>query len=164
MSDKTTKQRPSWDNYFMTIAHCVSSRTTCIRRSVGAVVVKDKRILATGYNGVPTGLKHCKEYGCIREQNHIPSGQRHEMCRGLHAEQNAIIQAAKTGTNLSDSILYCTTFPCIVCAKMLINTGIKEVVYTTPYPDKLSASVLDEAGIKLRFLENFRPIKLEISG
>lgn len=136
----------------MTIANQVASRTTCIRRAVGAIVVKDKRILATGYNGVPTGIKHCDQVGCLREQQGVPSGQRHEICRGLHAEQNAIIQAAKSGTNLDGSTLYCTTQPCVVCAKMIINTGIKEVVYTQPYDDELSMSMLKEAGIKLRVL------------
>ncbi len=140
----------------MTIAHQVASRTTCIRRAVGAIVVNDKRILATGYNGVPSGLKHCEETGCLREQQGVPSGQRHEICRGLHAEQNAIIQAAKSGTNLDGSVLYCTTQPCVVCAKMIINTGIKEVVYTNPYPDELAMSLLKEAGIKLRVLEDFK--------
>ena len=148
-------ERPSWDEYFMTIAHQVASRTTCIRRAVGAIVVNDKRILATGYNGVPSGLKHCEETGCLREQQGVPSGQRHEICRGLHAEQNAIIQAAKSGTNLDGSIIYCTTQPCVVCAKMIINTGIKEVVYTNPYPDDLAMNLLKEAGIKLRVLEGF---------
>lgn len=136
----------------MTIANQVASRTTCIRRAVGAIVVKDKRILATGYNGVPTGIKHCGDVGCLREQQNVPSGQRHEICRGLHAEQNAIIQAAKSGTNLDGSTIYCTTQPCVVCAKMIINTGIKEVVYTQPYDDELSMSMLKEAGIKLRVL------------
>lgn len=140
----------------MTITHQVASRTTCIRRAVGAIVVKDRRILATGYNGVPSGLSHCEETGCLREQQGVPSGQRHEICRGLHAEQNAIIQAAKSGTNLNGGILYCTTQPCVVCAKMIINTGIKEVVYTNPYPDELSMSMLNEAGIKLRVLEDFK--------
>lgn len=145
--------RPSWDDYFMTIAHQVASRTTCVRRAVGAVVVKDKRILATGYNGVPTGIKHCDHEGCLRQDLNVPSGQRHEICRGLHAEQNAIIQAAKSGTNLDGAIIYCTTQPCVVCAKMLINTGIKEIIYTNPYPDDLAMNMLKEAGIMLRVLE-----------
>lgn len=139
----------------MTITHQVATRTTCVRRAVGAIFVKDKRILATGYNGVPTGIRHCDEVGCLREQQHVPSGQRHEMCRGLHAEQSAIIQAAKSGTNLSDTTLYCTTQPCVLCAKMLINTGVKEIVYTNPYPDELSLNMLKEAGIKLRVMEDF---------
>lgn len=144
----------------MTIAHQVATRTTCVRRAVGAIVVKDKRILATGYNGVPTGITHCGEAGCLRNQLNVPSGQKHELCRGLHAEQNAIIQAAKSGTNLSGATLYCTTQPCIVCAKMIINTGIKEIIYTNPYPDELSMNMLNEAGIKIRVLEDFEPIQL----
>lgn len=146
------ENRPNWDEYFMTIANQVASRTTCIRRAVGAIIVKDKRILATGYNGVPTGIKHCATEGCMREKLNVPSGQRHEICRGLHAEQNAIIQAAKSGTNISGSVLYCTTQPCIVCSKMLINSGIKEIVYSNPYPDELALNMLKEAGIKLRVL------------
>ena len=140
----------------MTIAFQVASRTTCIRRSVGAVFVKDKRILATGYNGAPSKIEHCISAGCIRERKNIPSGKHHELCRGLHAEQNAIIQAAKSGTNLCGSTLYCTTQPCIVCAKMLINTGIKEIVYTNPYPDELSANMLKEAKVEIRIIEDFK--------
>jgi dCMP deaminase len=143
-------QRPSWDEYFMTLAEQVASRTTCMRRAVGAVIVKDKRILATGYNGVPSGIKHCGEVGCLREQLGVPSGQRHEICRGLHAEQNAIIQAAKYGTIIDGATIYVNTQPCIVCAKMLINAGIREIVYANPYPDELSMDMLRESGIKLR--------------
>lgn len=146
-------ERPSWDEYFMTIANQVATRTTCMRRGVGAVFVKDKRILATGYNGVPSGLTHCEETGCLREQLGVPSGQRHEICRGLHAEQNAIIQAAKYGIDISGSIAYVNTQPCVVCAKMLINAGIVEVVYQNPYPDELAMSMLNEAGMKLRVFE-----------
>lgn len=137
----------------MTIAHQVATRTTCTRRAVGAIVVKDRRILATGYNGVPSKITHCEEVGCLRENLGVPSGQRHEICRGLHAEQNAIIQAAKSGTNLDGATVYCTTQPCVVCAKMLINTGITEIIYTNPYPDELAMEMLEEAGIKLRVME-----------
>ena len=145
--------RPSWDEYFMTLANQVASRTTCTRRAVGCVIVKDKRILATGYNGVPTGLRHCHETGCLRQQLGIPSGQRHEICRGLHAEQNAIIQAARYGTDISGATIYVNTQPCVVCAKMLINAGITEIVYQNPYPDDLSMELLNEAGIKLRIYD-----------
>ena len=145
--------RPSWDEYFMTLANQVATRTTCLRRAVGCVIVKDKRILATGYNGVPTGLRHCAETGCLRQQLGIPSGQRHEICRGLHAEQNAIIQAARYGTDISGATIYVNTQPCVVCAKMLINAGITEIVYQNPYPDELSMELLNEAGIKLRVYE-----------
>lgn len=147
-------QRPGWDEYFMKLAQEVATRTTCIRRGVGAVVVKDKRILATGYNGVPTGLQHCSEVGCIREQLGVPSGQRHEICRGLHAEQNAIIQAARYGISIADASIYITTQPCVTCAKMLINAGIKEIIYANPYPDKLAMSILQEAKIKVRIFNS----------
>ena len=133
----------------MEIAKLVSSRSTCIRRKVGAIVVKDKRILSTGYNGPPSGIKHCDEIGCLREQLGVPSGQRHEICRGLHAEQNAIIQAALHGVSLKDAEIYCTTFPCIICSKMLINAGIKRIYYLEGYPDELSKDMLEEAGIEL---------------
>ncbi len=152
-SEKPSKSRPSWDEYFMKLAHEVAARTTCMRRAVGAIVVKDKRILATGYNGVPTGISHCDEVGCLRSQLGVPSGQRHEICRGLHGEQNAIIQAAKYGINIADSTIYVTTQPCVVCAKMIINAGIVEVVYENPYDDELAMSMLNEAGIKLRVFE-----------
>ena len=143
-------ERPSWDEYFMTLAEEVSTRTTCLRRAVGAVIVKDRRILATGYNGVPTGISHCSEVGCLREKLGVPSGQKHELCRGLHAEQNAIIQAAKYGINIDGASIYINTQPCVVCAKMLINAGITEIVYANPYPDELAMSMLEESGIKLR--------------
>ncbi|MCL2889256.1 MAG: cytidine/deoxycytidylate deaminase family protein [Eggerthellaceae bacterium] len=147
------KERPSWDEYFLKLAHEVATRTTCLRRPVGAIVVKDKRILATGYNGVPSGISHCSEVGCLREQLGVPSGQRHEICRGLHAEQNAIIQAARYGIDISGSSIYVTTQPCVVCAKMIINAGIVEITYTDPYDDELALSLLNEAGISMRVFE-----------
>lgn len=134
----------------MKIAHIVKLRSTCLRRKVGAVLVKDNRILATGYNGAPKGLPHCSLVGCLREQLKIPSGERHELCRGLHAEQNAIIQAAVFGVSTKGSTLYCTTFPCIICAKMIINAEIKEIVYDGEYEDEFSKRILNEAGIKIR--------------
>ena len=143
-------QRPGWDEYFMQITQLVSSRSTCLRRQVGALLVKEKNILATGYNGVPTGITHCDVTGCLRDQLNVPSGERHELCRGLHAEQNAIIQAARHGTNITGSILYCTDSPCIICSKMLINAGVVEVIFGRGYPDKLSLEMLEEAGIKFR--------------
>jgi len=142
--------RPDWDEYFMAIAELVSSRSTCLRRYVGAVLVKEKRILATGYNGAPSGIPHCKEVGCIREKMKVPSGERHELCRGLHAEQNVIIQAAYHGVSIKGSILYVTCHPCSVCAKMIINAGIREVVIKDTYPDKIAAELLNEAGVKIR--------------
>jgi dCMP deaminase len=137
----------------MEITRLVSSRSTCLRRQVGAVFVKDKNILATGYNGAPSRVPHCSEAGCLREQMGIPSGERHEICRGLHAEQNGIIQAARHGINLSGSTVYITDSPCIICAKMLINVGVERVVCGRGYPDELSVEILDEAGLKLEFYE-----------
>lgn len=153
--------RPDWDSYFMEIARIVSMRSTCLRRNVGAVIVKDKRILSTGYNGAPSGLKHCLEVSCLREQMKIASGERHELCRGLHAEQNAIIQAAYHGVSISGAHLYCTHLPCSICIKMLINAGIKEVCYVDGYPDELSMGLIDESGILLKKVDvrthNTRP-------
>ena len=142
-------KRPDWTDYFMDITRLVARRSTCIRRQVGAIVVKDKRILATGYNGVPTGLPHCEDAGCIREQNKIPSGQRHELCRGLHAEQNTIIQAAFHGISISGATLFCTTLPCSICLKMLINAGIREIFYEQGYPDDLAQSLLEQSDLEL---------------
>jgi dCMP deaminase len=146
--------RPSWDEYFIEVARLVSKRSTCLRRSVGAVLVKDKRILATGYNGAPRGLKHCLDTGCLREKLKIPSGERHELCRALHAEQNALIQASLYGVSVKDSTLYSTNQPCVICAKMLINAGIKEIVISDGYPDKMAMDFLKEAKIKVRKVKN----------
>lgn len=143
-------QRPSWEEYFMDIARLVAKRSSCLRRQVGAVIVKHKNILATGYNGTPSGITHCSETGCLREQLKIPSGERHELCRGLHAEQNVIVQAAKHGINIEGATLYCTNSPCIICSKMIINAGIKEIVYLDGYPDILSKDILAESGIDFR--------------
>ena len=143
-------KRPSWDEYFIEMAHLVAKRSTCLRRNVGAVLVKDKRILATGYNGAPSGLEHCLEIGCLREKLKIPSGKRHELCRGLHGEQNLLIQAALHGISVKGSTLYATNQPCIICAKMLINAGIKEVVIASGYPDKMAAEFFKKAKIKVR--------------
>lgn len=145
--------RPSWDEYFMDITRQVATRSTCLRRAVGAILVRDKRIIATGYNGGPTGLRHCLDIGCLREQLGIPSGQQHELCRGIHAEQNAIIQAARYGVSIDGSTLYCTTQPCTQCTKMLINAGIREIVYAEGYPDELAQELLDESGIVVRRFE-----------
>ncbi len=143
------EQRPSWEEYFMEIAELVAKRSTCLRRQVGAVLVKDKHILATGYNGAPAGLPHCAEVGCLREQRGIPSGTQHEICRGIHAEQNAIIQAALHGVSTAGGTIYCTHQPCILCAKMIINAGIERVVFAGEYPDQLSRQLLHEAGVVL---------------
>ena len=134
----------------MDITHLVAKRSTCLRRQVGAVLVKDKKILATGYNGAPSRLDHCLEVGCLRQKQGIPSGERHELCRGLHAEQNAIIQAAYHGVGIHGSTLYCTNHPCIICSKMIINAGIEEVVYEEGYADDLAKTMLKESGIHVR--------------
>lgn len=142
--------RPSWDEYFMRIAELAATRSTCLRRQVGAVIVKDKKILATGYNGAPSGLKHCLDIGCLREKLKIPSGERHELCRATHAEQNAIVQAALFGVSIRDGVMYSTTQPCILCTKLIINAGIKKIVIQDSYPDRMSRDMLKEAKVKIQ--------------
>ena len=154
------ESRPSYEEYFMEMAYLAASRSTCLRRKVGAVLVKDKHVLSTGYNGPPKGLKHCDETGCLRLQQNIPSGERHEICRGLHAEQNAIIQTAVFGVSIKGSILYVTNTPCVVCAKMLINAGVVEIVYDGNYPDELASIMLQESKIRIRQFK--RPEKWEL--
>lgn len=145
--DGGNDMRPTWDEYFLSIARVVSGRSTCLRREVGALVVKDRRILATGYNGAPRGLAHCLEVGCLRDEAHAESGTAHELCRGLHAEQNAIIQAALHGVSIDGGVLYGTHQPCVLCTKMLINSGILAIYYLEPYPDPLAVKLLKEAGV-----------------
>lgn len=144
--------RASWPKYFMDIACLVAQRSTCLRRKVGAIAVLDRRILATGYNGAPSGVPHCLEVGCLRQQLGIPSGQRHEICRGIHAEQNVIIQAAVHGISLRGAEIFCTTQPCLICAKMLINCGVKKIWIAEGYPDPLSETMLAEAGVDVVLL------------
>ena len=148
MEDK----RPSWDEYFMEMAELARKRSSCLRRGVGAVIVKDNHLLASGYNGAPAGIAHCSETGCLREKLNVPSGQMHELCRGLHAEQNAIIQAACLGQSIEGATLYCTTQPCIICTKMIINAGIKRVVVKESYPDELASKMAEEAGLIIEVL------------
>jgi dCMP deaminase len=143
-------KRPSWDEYFLEVAGLVSKRSTCLRRCVGAVLVRDKKILATGYNGAPSGVRHCIDIGCLREKLKVPSGQRHELCRGLHAEQNVLLQAALHGISTKGSDLYVTNQPCAICAKMLINAGIREIVICDGYPDEMAVKFLKEAKVKVR--------------
>lgn len=145
--------RPGWDHYFMEIAEVVRKRSTCLRRHVGALIVKDNRILATGYNGAPGGIQHCGVEGCLRERLNVPSGERHELCRGIHAEQNAIVQAAYLGVSIDGGTLYCTNQPCILCSKMIINAGIKRIVIKEPYPDEAAEKMLAEAGLKVEELK-----------
>lgn len=141
--------RPSWQDYFLEITRLVAKRSTCLRRGVGALIVKEKRILATGYNGAPSGLPHCLDVGCLREELGIPAGERHEICRGIHAEQNAILQAALYGVSIKGAVLFCTHQPCALCAKMAINAGIRQIVYCGDYPDELATQMLKEAGVEL---------------
>jgi dCMP deaminase len=141
--------RPGWDEYFAQITRQVASRSTCLRRQVGAIIVRNKRILSTGYNGAPTGFAHCQTTGCLREQTNTPSGERQEICRGLHAEQNAIIQAALHGVPVAGADVYVTHQPCITCAKMIINAGLRRVVCLHAYPDEMARSFLEQAGVAL---------------
>ena len=144
-------ERPGWDEYFMEMAILTAKRSTCLRRQVGAVIVQDRHIIATGYNGAPRGLEHCgqREGGCLRQQLGIPSGERHELCRALHAEQNAIIQAAKIGVSIEGATLYCTHQPCVICAKMIVNSGIRRVIYGEGYPDDFSLEFFKVSGVEL---------------
>ncbi len=153
MAQDLNRHRPAWEVYFLKMAQLASTRSTCIRRRVGAVLVKEKKILATGYNGVPSGISHCSDVGCLRDEEGIPSGQRHELCRGLHAEQNAILQAAYHGVSIQGSVLFCTNFPCVICSKMLINAGIRQIYYLEGYPDPLSERMLRESGMELHRIE-----------
>lgn len=143
-------KRPSWDEYFMEMAKLVATRSTCLRRQVGAVIVKDKCIISTGYNGACKKAAHCSEIGCIREKLNIPSGQQLDLCRAVHAEQNALIQAARYGISTEGSIIYVTVTPCFQCAKMLVNAGIKEVVVNGVYPDERTLELFKEVGVNVR--------------
>ena len=146
-------KRPSWDEYFMEMAELTAKRSTCMRRHVGAVIVKDRHAIATGYNGAPRGIMHCEDRGgCLRQQLNVPSGQRHELCMALHAEQNAIIQAAVMGNSVEGGTIYITHQPCAICAKLILNAGIKRIVIREGYPDELASSILDEAGISVEKL------------
>lgn len=148
------ENRPSWDEYFMEMAELTAKRSTCLRRQVGAVIVKDRHIVATGYNGAPSGLSHCAQLGgCLREALKVPSGQRHELCRALHAEQNAIIQAANLGHSVDGGDIYVTHHPCSICAKMIINAGIKNIYIKQGYPDELSVEILEESNLNVIKLE-----------
>ncbi|TGE34121.1 dCMP deaminase family protein [Desulfosporosinus sp. Sb-LF] len=153
----TTGKRPSWDSYFMQMAQVVAGRSTCLRRQVGAVMVKDRQILSTGYNGSPSGLLHCEEIGCLRQNLNVPSGERHEICRAVHAEQNALVQAAKHGVSIIGADIYTTHQPCVLCTKLLINVGIKRVIYTHSYPDQFALAMAQEAGLVLVQLAEEQP-------
>ena len=146
-------KRPSWDEYFLSITKEVAKRSTCLRRQVGAILVMDKHILTTGYNGAPSGLQHCLDIGCLREQLKVPPGERHELCRGLHAEMNALLQASRYGIKISGATLYTTTYPCSLCAKMLVTAGIQRIVTITDYPDPLAKDILSMAKINVEIFE-----------
>ena len=150
--ENVKNQRPGWDQYFMKLAWLVAERSTCLRHHVGAVIVRDKRILTTGYNGAASGTTDCLELGCLRNQLNIPSGTRHEICRAIHAEQNAIIQAGIHGINIKNSTIYCTHSPCILCAKMLTNAGIKRFVMCVQYPDDSFKTLFKEAGVRFEVM------------
>ena len=142
-------KRPSWDEYFMEMTKLAAKRSTCLRRHVGAVLVKDTRIIATGYNGAPSGVTHCEVTGCLRQKLNVPSGERHELCRGLHGEQNAIIQAALHGVSTEGATIYCTTKPCSICTKMIINAKISRIVYEEHYDDALADELLKDTDIRV---------------
>ena len=147
--------RISWDEYFMEMAKLAAKRSTCLRRQVGAVIVQDKHVVATGYNGAPKGIPHCAEMGgCYREKNNVPSGERHELCRALHAEQNAIMQAATYAQGIDGATIYITHQPCVICAKMIINAGIERIVVNEGYPDQMSVDILEEAGLRIVKLQD----------
>lgn len=142
-------KRPSWDEYFMEMTKLTAKRSTCLRRQVGAVLVKDTRVIATGYNGAPSGVTHCEVTGCLRQKLNVPSGERHELCRGLHGEQNAIIQAALHGVSTEGATIYCTTKPCSICTKMIINAKISKIVYEEHYDDALADELLKDTDIRV---------------
>ena len=154
MISDTAAARPEWDAYFLAMAIIAGARSTCIRRRVGAVIVTGNRILATGYNGSPAGTSHCTDVGCLRQQLGIPSGERHEICRGSHAEMNAVTQAASSGTPIQGCEIFVTHEPCSICAKLLINAGCKRIVYMEPYPDELSRALREEVGLRSEVFEN----------
>lgn len=141
--------RPDWDSYFMEIARISSKRSTCLRGKTGAVLVRERRVLTTGYNGPPKGLRHCSETGCVRERDCVPDGERLEITRGLHSIQNTIIQGAVFGISIKDSTLYTTHPPCTICTRMLINAGIRKIIMDKGYPRNLSLQLLEEAGVEL---------------
>ncbi len=153
-------QRPGWDEYFMSIASVVSTRSTCLRRKVGAVIVRDRQIVSTGYNGAPKGIPHCSVTGCLREKLEVPSGEKHEICRGSHAEVNSIAQAAAMGSSTAGSVIYCTHEPCSFCTKAIINAGIRRIVFVNPYPDAISGLLREEADIEETRLPGIGPVSL----
>ena len=140
--------RPDWDQYFMEMAELAATRASCLRRKVGAVLVKNKKVLATGYNGAPKDITHCEATGCLREKLEVPSGERHEICRGVHAEQNLVAQAAFHGVKTEGSTVYCTHQPCIICTKILINAGVTKIYFKNPYSDQFAEKLLKESNVE----------------
>ena len=153
-------ERPDWNEYFMEMAELAAKRSTCLRRSVGAVLVKDKRVLATGYNGAPKNITHCQESGCLRVSLNVPSGQRHEICRGVHAEQNLIAQAAIHGVKTEGATVFCLNQPCVICTKLLINSGIKRIYYRIPYQDRFARELIAQSDLVCQCLESNSSKKL----
>ncbi|MBU3912371.1 MAG: dCMP deaminase family protein [Candidatus Omnitrophica bacterium] len=149
-------KRPDWDEYFLKLSYLVAERSTCVRHHVGAVIVRDKRILTAGYNGAASGVKDCLQLGCMRNEKGIPSGERHEICRAIHAEQNAIIQAGLHGINIADSTVYCTHSPCILCAKMIVNCKIKKFVTSGKYSDNSFRQLFKEAAVEFKTIKHPR--------
>lgn len=141
--------RPDWDEYFMEMAELAATRASCLRRKVGAVLVKNRKVLATGYNGAPKDIAHCEVTGCLREKMEVPSGQRHEICRGVHAEQNLVAQAAFHGVKTEGAAVYCTHQPCIICTKIMINAGVKKIYFKNAYADEFAEKLLKESKIEL---------------
>lgn len=141
--------RSSTHSFFMNIAKVCATRSTCLRRHVGAVAVKDNHIIATGYNGAPSGIIHCENKGCIREQLKVKSGEKHELCRAVHAEQNLIAQAAYHGNSLNCSTVYCTHSPCFICAKIMINAGVSIIIYQEGYPDSMAIDLINESNVEI---------------
>ncbi len=142
-------ERPDWDEYFMKMADLAAERSTCLRRQVGAILVKERQILATGYNGAPRGVEHCEKTGCLRQKRGVPSGEKHEICRGVHAEQNLVAQSAFHGVKTEGSTVYCTNQPCVICAKLLINAGVDKIFYQEGYDDPFTKKLLDNSGIEM---------------
>lgn len=145
-------QRPDWNEYFMRMAELAAERSTCLRRQVGAILVKEKQILATGYNGAPRGVNHCDKTGCLRQEQNVPSGERHEICRGVHAEQNLVAQAAFHGVKTEGSTVYCTNQPCVICTKLLINAGVEKIYYQEGYDDPFTQKLLNNSGVVMNKL------------
>jgi Deoxycytidylate deaminase len=144
--------RPNWHQYFIEMAYLIAQRSTCQRRQVGALIVMNNQIISTGYNGAPKHVLHCSEAGCLRKKLNVPTGERHELCRGVHAEQNAIIQAAINGSSIKQGSLYCTHQPCSICSKLLINSEITNIYIAESYEDKLAKEMLAEAGIPVNLV------------